>query len=603
MRCRLLLGAAGALFLAHSLSAQPSAVLPSAALKPAVITTPIPSPPPKRELRGVWIATVENIDWPSRRDLTPEQQRREYIKLLDSEQRTGINAVFVQVRPASDAFYQSSLEPWSKWLTGRQGKAPGWDPLPFLIEEAHKRGMEFHAWFNPYRASTDTTTARLAPQHPYRQHPEWFLRYSGKLLYNPGLPAVRAYITQVIMDVVRRYDIDGVHFDDYFYPYPEAKQVIHDEQAYAQYNDEGLSVPDWRRRNVNQLVQQVHDSIDAEKHWVKFGISPFGVWMNRNEDPEGSDTRAFQGHTGLYADAREWLRQGWVDYVLPQLYWSTNFKAASYATLLEWWSRNRFDRHLYIGQGAYRMLESTKSDTTWRSPRELPRQVRLNRSYPQDISGSVFFSAKSVLLNPLKTTDSLRQNLFQYPALLPTMPWKDAVPPRSVQQLTLTRGGGPVTLVWRPGPAAADGDSASAYVIYRFARGEQPSPDDPRHILTIMPGMRRPTLAYVDTAARFGTEYAYYVTALDRLHNESSPLRVTTIGSVAGPVVAQATEPATPIATAPNPKSQPVVTLPPAETSARPGVSKTTAGNNVTIKTKTKAKPKKRGFFGRLFGR
>ncbi|GAB2969065.1 glycoside hydrolase family 10 protein [Hymenobacter coalescens] len=599
----MLLSALGALLISVGAWAQPAAAtLPAKPFKGAVITTPIPSPPPKRELRGVWIATVENIDWPSRRNLTPEQQRREYTRMLDAQQRTGINAVFVQVRPASDAFYQSSLEPWSKWLTGQQGKAPGWDPLPFLVDEAHKRGMEFHAWFNPYRASTDSVTARLAPQHPYHRHPEWFLRYSGKLLYNPGLPEVRAYITQVIMDVVRRYDIDGVHFDDYFYPYPEAKQTIHDEQAYARYNDQQLSLPDWRRRNVNQLVQQVHDSIDAEKHWVKFGISPFGVWMNSNEHPEGSDTRAFQGHAGLYADAREWLRQGWVDYVLPQLYWSTNFRAASYATLLEWWSRNRFDRHLYIGQGAYRMMESTKSDTTWRNPRELPRQVRLNRSYPQDISGSVFFSSKSLLTNGLKTTDSLRENLFRYPALLPTMPWKDAVPPRAPQMLTLTRGGGPVTLVWQAGPAAADGDSAAAYVIYRFARGEQPTPDDPRHILAIQPSRKRSTEAFVDTTARFGTEYAYYLTALDRLHNESGPLRVTTIGSVAGPVVARAEAPATPITATPDPAGQPIVTLPAqTEVKEKPGVTKvkTTVGNNV-IKTKAK---KKRGFFGRLFGR
>ncbi|OON69632.1 glycoside hydrolase [Hymenobacter sp. CRA2] len=574
----------------------------SPAVKPfksPVITVPIPSAPPKRELRGVWIATVENIDWPSRRDLTPEQQRREYLKLLDAEQQAGINAVFVQVRPASDAFYRSSMEPWSKFLSGRQGKDPGWDPLPFLIDEAHKRGMEFHAWFNPYRASTDTTTARLAPNHPFRQHPEWFMRYSGKLLYNPGLPEVRNYITEVIVDVVRRYDVDGVHFDDYFYPYPEPKQVIRDEVAFAKYNEDGLSLADWRRQNVNELVEQVHDAIEDEKHWVKFGISPFGVWMNSNEHPDGSDTRAFQGHTGLYADAREWLRQGWVDYVLPQLYWSTNFRAASYATLLEWWSRNRFDRHLYIGQGAYRMLESTKSDTTWRSPRELPRQVRLNRSYPTDISGSVFFSAKSVVSNPLKTTDSLRQNLFRYPALLPTMPWKDAVPPRSVQGLTLLRAGGPVTLTWRPGPAAADGDSASAYVVYRFARGEQPSPDDPRHILAVLPGMHRRSQAFVDTTARFGTEYAYFVTALDRLHNESGPSRVTTIGSVAGPVLAQAEpEPTAPADSAAAPA---VASGPPIIIKDKPGVTKTisTPGNNI-IKVKTK---RKKGFFERLFGR
>ncbi|KAA9338735.1 family 10 glycosylhydrolase [Hymenobacter busanensis] len=570
-----------------------------AAGKTGVITTPVPSAPPKRELRGVWIATVENIDWPSRRDLTPEQQRKEYRRLLDAEQRAGINAVFVQVRPASDAFYKSDLEPWSKWLSGRQGKDPGWDPLPFLIDEAHQRGMEFHAWFNPYRASMDSVTSRLAPSHPYRKHPEWFLRYSGKLLYNPGLPEVRAYITRVIQDVVRRYDIDGVHFDDYFYPYPESGQTIHDEQAFAQYNPDRLSLPDWRRRNVNQLVQQVHDSIDSAKRWVKFGISPFGVWMNQASHPEGSATNAFQGYSGLYADAREWLQQGWVDYVLPQLYWSSNLRVAQYPVLLEWWARNRFERHLYIGQGAYRMLESTRSDTTWRNPRELPKQVRLNRSYPTDVSGSVFFSAKSVVANPLHTTDSLRLNLFRYPALLPTMPWKDAVPPRAPEQLQLTRASGSVvTLAWRSGPAAADGDSARAFVVYRFARGERPTPDNPARILAIQPRLTRTQHAFVDTTARWGIEYAYYVTALDRLHNESRPVNVSTLGSAAGPVLAQA-EPEKPAAPAVTPPaSAPVATAP--VQPVRPAVTRpTTTG---TSKVKVVTKKKKRGFFRRLFG-
>ncbi|WP_400194017.1 glycoside hydrolase family 10 protein [Hymenobacter sp. B81] len=577
----------------------------AAPAKTPIITTPIPSAPPKRELRGVWIATVENIDWPSQRTLTPEQQRREYLRMLDASQAAGLNAVFVQVRPASDAFYRSELEPWSKWLTGQQGKDPGWDPLPFLIEESHRRGLEFHAWFNPYRASMDSVTRRLAPNHPYRQHPEWFLRYAGKLLYNPGLPEVRQHITRVIQDVVRRYDVDGVHFDDYFYPYPEPGKAIQDEQAYARYNPERLSVADWRRQNVNQLIQQVHDTIVATKRWVKFGISPFGVWMNRSAHPDGSDTRGGQpSYSNLYADSRKWLQEGWIDYILPQLYWSSNFKLVPYATLLEWWTRNRFERHLYVGHGAYRMLESTRSDTTWRNPRELPRQVRLNRSYPTEVSGSVFFSARSLMANPLRTTDSLRRNLYRYPALLPTMPWKDAVPPRAPEKLVLNRAGGTVVaLAWQPGPAAADGDSAHAYVIYRFGRGEQPTPDNPARILAIQPRLTRAgAAAYVDTTARWGQEYAYYVTALDRLHNESRPLRVSTLGSAAGPVLAEAATPAAPATAAATPA--PVVTAPTtAAAPGRPGTARpatTTAGTKTKVVTKKK---KKRGFFGRLFGR
>ncbi|UYZ63429.1 glycoside hydrolase family 10 protein [Hymenobacter weizhouensis] len=557
--------------------------------------------PPKRELRGVWIATVENIDWPSSRTLTPEQQRREYRRMLDEHQRSGINAVFVQVRPASDAFYQSSLEPWSKWLTGTQGKAPTplYDPLPFLIEEAHNRGMEFHAWFNPYRASLDSVTRRLAPSHPFRQHPEWFLRYSGKLLYNPGLPEVRHYITRVILDVVRRYDIDGVHFDDYFYPYPEGGQVIHDEAAFAQHNPQSLPLADWRRQNVNQLVQTVHDSIRSAKRWVKFGISPFGVWMNQRSHPEGSATAAFQGYEGLYADAREWLRQGWVDYILPQLYWSSTFKVAAYPTLVEWWARNRFERHLYIGHGAYRMLEKSKADTTWHNPRELPRQIRLNRAFPADVSGSVFFSSKSLLSNPLHTTDSLRQHEFRYPALVPAMPWLDAVPPRPARQLTVTASVRANTLTWQPGPAAPDGDAATYYALYRFPEGQTPTPDDPRHLLALVRPQPSRGLAYVDTTARPGLAYAYYLTALDRLHNESRPVHVRTTGRPAEIIVAQAPAPELPGSdSAPQP-------APPARPASRPAPRPAaSASSGAATKVKVKTKKKRRGgLFRWLFGR
>jgi uncharacterized lipoprotein YddW (UPF0748 family) len=562
--------------------------------------------PPKRELRGFWVATVANIDWPNQRGEAPEHYRREYRRLLDAGQRAGLNAVFVQIRPASDAFYKSDLEPWSKYLTGRQGKAPGEndDPLPFLIAEAHRHNMEFHAWFNPYRATMDTLTKSLAPLHPYKRHPEWFIKYTKQYLYNPGLPEVRNHIKRVIMDVVRRYDVDGVHFDDYFYPYPEPGVVFHDEQAFQNYNPDRLGLADWRRQNVNILIRDLHDSIQSAKRWVKFGISPFGVWMNKSADPNGSDTRAGQpSYSNLYADSRLWLQKGWVDYILPQLYWSTKFRLVPYATLLEWWTRNHFQRHLYIGHGTYRMLESTRSDTAWRNPRELLRQVRLNREYPGDVQGSVFFSAKSVATNPLHTTDSLRQDAYRAPALVPVMPWLDSLAPRPVRELILKRQGRIATLTWQADPAPApDGDLAAYYVLYRFERGQVMGPNDPRRILSIVrpAGLAQPG-TYADTAATPGVAYAYYLTAVDRLHNESVPVRVFSEGKFAVEVLAAApaaTPAGPPVAAtrpAPRPQSAPTVAARPQPRPAAPRVAE-------AVKVKVKEKPKRRGFFARLFG-
>ena len=551
--------------------------------------------PPKRELRGMWIATVANIDWPTQRGLSPEQYRREYRRLLDAGQRAGLNAVFVQIRPASDAFYKSDIEPWSKWLTGTQGRAPqgGDDPLPFLIREAHERGMEFHAWFNPYRATQDSVTTTLARNHPYRQHPEWFLRYGGQLLYNPGLPEVRRHIMRVILDVTRRYDIDAVHFDDYFYPYPAPGLVFHDEAAFRDHNPDSLrSLADWRRQNVNTLIRDLHDSLRVVKRWVKFGISPFGVWMNKSAHPDGSDTQAGQpSYSNLYADSRLWLERGWIDYILPQLYWSTKFKLVPYATLLEWWTRHHYGRHLYIGHGTYRMLETTRSDTTWRNPAELPRQIRLNRTYGQETSGSVFFSAKSLVANPLRTTDSLRRDLFRYPALVPAMPWLDAVPPRPPVNFTLRRLRQLAALSWQPGPAAADGDEAAYYVLYRFGPGETPSPHDPRRILRVLrPATPGAAVAYVDTTARATQGYAYYLTAVDRLHNESPPVHLISVGGEAAEVVR-----------APAPAVPPVVaTAPPAP--ARPPAA-SSAPATTSAPAKAPVRPRRRGFFAWLFGR
>jgi uncharacterized lipoprotein YddW (UPF0748 family) len=562
--------------------------------------------PPKRELRAFWIATVANIDWPTQRGESPEVYRREYRRLLEAGQRAGLNAVFVQIRPVSDAFYKSDLEPWSKYLTGRQGKAPAEndDPLPFLIAEAHRHGMEFHAWFNPYRATMDTVTRTLAPTHPLRQHPDWFIKYASQYLYNPGLPAVRNHIKRVIMDVVRRYDIDGVHFDDYFYPYPEPNQVFHDEKAFQGQNPDSLKLADWRRQNVNTLISDLHDSIQNAKRWVKFGISPFGVWMNKSANPNGSDTRAGQpSYSNLYADSRLWLQEGWIDYIVPQLYWSTKFKLVPYATLLEWWTRNHFGRHLYIGHGTYRMLENTRSDTAWRNPRELMGQIRLNRSYPDDVQGSVFFSARSVATNPLHTSDSLRHDLFRAPALVPTMPWLDSLAPRPVREMVLNRTGRVATLTWAPDPVpATDGDLAAYYILYRFERGQVMTPDDPRHILAVVrpTGLGQPA-TFADTTARPGTAYAYFLTAADRLHNESPPIRVFSEGKL--PVEVLAAAPPNMPAKDHRPTPRPPVVAAAPSRAASPVAAEQARAEAARAKAKVKEPVKRRrGFFARLFG-
>ncbi|WP_225975167.1 glycoside hydrolase family 10 protein [Anseongella ginsenosidimutans] len=366
--------------------------------------------PPKRELRGVWIATVANIDWPSEQGLSTQAQKLEFTRMLDEHEKTGINALFVQVRPSADAFYAEGREPWSQWLTGEQGQAPSpfYDPLEFMIKEAHKRGMELHAWFNPYRAVFHAN-GPVAPDHITRRKPEWFFNYDGKKLFNPGIPEAREYIVQVIMDVVRNYDIDGVHFDDYFYPYPARGEHIPDAALYRRYASSGMSLDDWRRENVNLLIRELQDSINGEKPWLKFGISPFGIWKNLDQDFNGSDTDGSSSYYNQFADSRRWLEEGWIDYIVPQIYFPFGHSRAAYDNLVLWWSENSFDKHLYIGLGAYRITE-------WGNRRQMPRQLNYARKY-SEVGGVVFFSSKSLIRNPLGFADSLQANYFHYPAL------------------------------------------------------------------------------------------------------------------------------------------------------------------------------------------
>ncbi|XWW47156.1 family 10 glycosylhydrolase [Fibrella sp. USSR17] len=479
-----------------------------------------PIAPPKREFRAVWIATVDNIDWPSKKALPVADQQREFIELLDMSQQTGLNAVVVQVRAAADAFYAKSAEPWSEWLTGQQGLAPSpfYDPMEFMIQEARARNLEFHAWLNLDRA-TFGKNASVAPTNISYQRPNWMVEYGGRKLFNLGLPDVRAYVAGTVANIVRHYDVDGIHFDDYFYPFGAVGSSFADDAAFQQYNADGLKREDWRRQNIDKLIRQISDSIHAVKPWVKFGISPFGIWKNQKNDPEGSVTFGGQAYYDLYADIRRWAKEDWVDYMVPQIYFSTRFDRANYKTLVDWWVKNRGNHHLYIGQGAYRLGKNTKTDTGWGEASQLADQMRHNRQYA-DVTGSVFFSAKSLKTNMASSRDSLRASFYQYPALIPTMPWLDATPPGQPQNLKAAPAIDGVELFWQEPAQDTELDRVRCYVIYRTEGIRLPRTTDPRRIINIcLPdgGTR-----FVDRTADPKKRYTYVITAVDRLHNEST---------------------------------------------------------------------------------
>lgn len=374
-----------------------------------------------REFRAAWVATVENIDWPSSRNLTTDQQKAEMVRILDTAATMKLNAIVLQVRPACDALYPSKLEPWSEYLTGQQGKAPNpsYDPLAFAVEEAHKRGLELHCWFNPYRASLKQQTESLAPNHIRNTHPEIVRRYAHFLWLDPGEPLTPKHSIDVIRDVVRRYDIDGVHIDDYFYPYPEGGKDFPDDDSYRKYQATGgeLDRPSWRRENVNNFVEGLYKTIKREKKWVKFGISPFGIY--RSGYPAGIKA-GVDSFAELYADSRKWLNEGWCDYISPQLYWPIAQKAQSYPALLDWWiSQNTQGRHVWPGLYTGRL--GTEEGRSW-PLREIVDQIKLTRERPGS-TGEVHFSMKVFLQNRQNVDGVLSNGLYLHRALVPASPW------------------------------------------------------------------------------------------------------------------------------------------------------------------------------------
>ncbi|MEU5119813.1 glycoside hydrolase family 10 protein [Streptomyces asoensis] len=371
------------------------------------------------EMRGMWLATVGNRDWPSRSGLSAAAQRAELIDMLDLAVSRRLNTVVFQVRPTADALWPSPYEPWSQVLTGTQGRSPGWDPLGTAVTEAHARGLQLHAWFNPYRIATHDDPTKLVASHPARRNPQWVVPFGGRLYYNPGLPEVRAFVQDAIMDAVKKYPLDAVHFDDYFYPYPVAGQTFDDEAAYDTYGGAFSSRAAWRRDNIDKLVLETAARIKAVRPTTQFGISPFGVWRNASTDSRGSDTRALQSYDDIHADTRKWVREGWLDYVVPQLYWNIGLSAADYAELVPWWaevakgSRTR----LYIGEALYRAGDPTQP-AAWQDPAELTAHLELAAAHPQ-VRGHVFFAAKDVRKDPIGAMARVVAEHYREPAQAP----------------------------------------------------------------------------------------------------------------------------------------------------------------------------------------
>ena len=440
----------------------PRPVAPVATPTPRVVFDTVPPPVP-RELRAAWVASVENIDWPSRKGLSSDEQQRELLTILDKLVQLHMNAVILQVRPAADALYQSSIEPWSDFLTGEMGRAPEpfYDPLTFAIAESHKRGLELHVWINPYRAKVAATRS-VSADHISRTRPELVRKYGPYLWMDPGDPQVRAITESVVYDLVRRYDIDGVHMDDYFYPYPETERhrelEFPDDVTWARYRQSGgtLSRGDWRRENVNLLVHELYDGIHAIKPWVRFGISPFGIW--RPHYP--ASVRGLDQYATLYADARKWLNEGWVDYFVPQLYWAVNRPEQRYDALLAWWAQQNFkQRNLWPGN--YTGKVAFTNSAAWRTD-EILEQIRLTRAQP-GATGNVHFSMKVFLEDPDSLNARLRHGPYAIPALVPASPWlmKDApLRPTLAQRTDPTTGDRVLDLL--PGVATPDSTASSA---------------------------------------------------------------------------------------------------------------------------------------------
>jgi len=470
---------------------------------------------PKREFRGAWIHTVGQSRYQQMNSAAMKHYIVEMIRKLDD---AGINAVIFQIRPEADAFYKSELEPWSRFLTGKQGKAPddpAFDPLAFIIDECHKRGMELHAWMNPYRVQSNISS-ELSPNHMYWEEPERFLKYGNQLYFDPGLPENRGFICEVVRDIVSRYDVDAIHMDDYFYPYPIAGQPFPDDNSFNQYAASQMFAQnqrdDWRRNNVNLLIQQVKLAIAGTKPWVRFGISPFGIYRNKKSTPDGSgsETNGLQNYDNLYADIKLWVENGWIDYNIPQLYWEIGHKLADYTTLIEWWNANNFEQPLYIGQDLKRSVDKN----------ELDEKIRQSRAL-SFVDGNCYWYGYLILDNYDNVANTLATKTHRAKSLIPAYTHMHKGRPKKVKKLVEVFTEDMHFLTWNSDRQENNPENANYFVVYRFRKGEKVNIDDATNIAKITKDN-----FYVIPFENGNTPYTYAVTAVDAFHNESKSAKI-----------------------------------------------------------------------------
>lgn len=470
----------------------------------------------KREMRGAWIQCVNG----QFQGMGTVKMQQTLTYQLDELQKDGVNVIIFQVRPECDALYESSLEPWSRFLTGQQGKAPVpfWDPLQWMIDECHNRGMELHAWINPYRARTKTTTV-LDPSHIKMRKPQNCFEYDGLTILNPGIAENRDYICEVARDIVTRYDVDGIHMDDYFYPYPAAGQQIPDDAQYRQNSNGIKDRGDWRRYNVNLFIEQFYKTIHEAKPWVKVGISPFGIYRNKRSSSIGSNTNGLQNYDDLYADILLWVNNGWLDYCVPQIYWEIGNKAADYDTLIRWWNQYAGNRPLVIGEDVERTVKYTDPQNP--SQHQLPAKHRLHQQMT-NVKGTVLWYAKAAVDNVGGYGTMLRNNYWRTPALQPDMSFIDKKTTGKVSRLKPVWTSDGYILFWTAPKGKTWRDTATRYVVYCFAKGEKVNTDDASKIVAITSNTFY-RLPYDDGKQKF----TYVVTALNRLQNESKAKKKT----------------------------------------------------------------------------